>query len=79
MSKQKVRKESEKQLTLGDYVTFNMSSLKSTRVNNIELSDLQVYREELLQRIKRQRGEIIQTNHQRQGGDLIDVRLCDTA
>jgi len=78
MFKLEIPTESEKELVLGDYVTVHMSSLKTTRVYNAEPSCMQVYREELYQRIQRQRREIIQHN-QRQGGDLIDVRLRGVA
>ena len=78
MLKLKTPKESEKELVLGDYVTVHMSSLKTTRVYNAEPSDMQEYREELFQRIQRQRGEVVQHN-QRQGGDLIDVRCQGVA
>ena len=70
--------ESEKELVLGDYVTVHMSSLKTTRVYDVEPSDMQVYREELFQRIQKQRGGIVQHN-QRPAGDLIDVRCRGVA
>lgn len=78
MLKLEMPKKPEKRLELGDYVTVHMSSLKPVRVYNAEPCDMQVYREELFQRIQKQRGEIIQFN-QRQGGDLIDVRCRGAA
>ena len=78
MLKLKMPIASEKKLVLGDYVTVHMSSMKTARVYNAEPSDMQVYREELFQRIQKQRGEIIQ-HTQRQGGDLIDVRCRGVA
>ena len=78
MFKLKMPKEPEKKLILGDYVTVNLSSLKTTRVYNAEPLDMQVYREELFQHIQRQRGEVVQ-HTQRQGGDLIDVRCLGVA
>lgn len=78
MLKLETLKESKETLLLGDYVTVHMSSLKSTRIHSTEPSEMQLYRDELYQRIQRQRGEIIQQK-QRQGGDLIDVRLREVA
>lgn len=78
MLKFEMPKEPEKRLELGDYVTVHMSSLKPSREYDNTTGDMQVYREELYQRIQKQRAEIIQIN-QRQGGDLIDVRCRGAA
>jgi len=78
MLKLEMPKEPEKTLTLGDYVTVHMSGLKPSREYDNSPSDIQVYREELYQRIQKQRAEIIQLE-QRQGGDLIDVRVSAVA
>lgn len=78
MLKLEMPKEHEKTLELGDYVTVHMSSLKPNRVYDNAPSDIQVYREELYQRIQKQRGEVIQFN-QKPSGDLIDVRLLGAA
>ena len=61
----------EKKLVLGDYITVHMSGLKTSQVN----------REELFQRIQKQRGEVVQRVVQqveKPAGDLIDVRLYAT-
>jgi len=78
MLKLEMPKEAEKTLELGDYITVHMSSPKPARVYNAEPSDIQVYREELYQRIQKQRGEVIQFE-QKRGGDLIDVRVRGAA
>ena len=78
MLKLEMPKEPEKTLKLGDYVTVHMSSLKPSREYDNSPSDMQVYREELYQRIQKQRAEITQFE-QRQGGDLIDVRVRGVA
>ena len=68
----------EKKLVLGDYITVHMSGLKTSQVNT---GDTQVNREELFQRIQKQRGEVVQRVVQRvekPAGDLIDVRLRAT-
>ena len=57
----------EKKLVLGDYITVHMSGLKTSQVN----------REELFQRIQKQRGEVVQ-RVEKPAGDLIDVRLYAT-
>ena len=61
----------EKKLVLGDYITVQVSGLKTSQVNT---GDMQVNREELFQRIQRQRAEVIQ-EIQKPAGELIDVRL----
>ena len=71
----------EKKLVFGDYITVHMSGLKTNQVNNAKPSDMQVYREELFQRIQKQRGEVVQRVVQqveKPAGDLIDVRLRAT-
>lgn len=78
MLKLEMPKETEKTLELGDYVTVHMSSLKPSRVYDNTPSDIQVYREELFQRIQKQRAEIIQFS-QKPDGDLIDVRCRGAA
>ena len=78
MLKLEMPKKPEKTLELGDYVTVHMSSLKPTPVYDNAPCDIQVYREELFQRIKKQRAEVIQFN-QKPSGDLIDVRLLGAA
>jgi len=73
----------EKRLVLGDYITVHVSGLKTSQgnKNNAKPGDMQVYREELFQRIQKQRGEVVQRIVQRvekPAGDLIDVRLRAT-
>ena len=71
----------EKKLVLGDYITVHMSGLKTSQVNNAKPGDMQVNREELFQRIQKQRGEVVQRVEKRvekPAGDLIDVRLRAT-
>ena len=63
----------EKRLLLGDYMTVHMSGLKISQVYNAKPGDMQVHREELFQRIQKQKGELVQ-RVQKQAGDLIDVR-----
>ena len=68
----------EKKLVLGDYITVHTSGLKPSQGNNAESGDMQVYREELFQRIQKQRGEVVQRTVQlveKPAGDLIDVRI----
>ena len=70
----KNREATEKRLVLGDYMTVHVSGLKTSQVNNAKPSDMRVHREELHQRIQKQRGEVIQ-RVQKPAGDLIDVCL----
>jgi sRNA-binding carbon storage regulator CsrA len=63
----------EKRLVLGDYVTVHVSVLETNQVQNTEPRDMQVHREEFLQRIEKQRGAFLQ-RMQKQGGKLVDVR-----
>ena len=68
----------EKKLVLGDYITVQVSGLKTSQVNT---GDMQVNREELFQRIKKQREDVVQRVVQRvekPAGDLIDVRFRAT-
>ena len=68
----------EKKLMLGDYITVHMSGLETSQGNT---RDMQVHREELFQRIQKQRGEVVQRVEKRvekPAGDLIDVRLRAT-
>jgi len=74
MLKLKRPEATEKELVFGDYITIQMSGFKTSQVNNAEPSDMQVHREELFQRIQRQRAEVIQ-EIQKPAGELIDVRL----
>lgn len=78
MLKLEMPQEPEKTLELGDYVTVHMSSLKPNRVYDNTPSEIKVYREELYQRIKKQRAEVIQFK-QKPDGDLIDVRCRGAA
>ena len=64
----------EKELVLGDYITVQVQGLKTSQVNNTKPGDRQVNREELFQRIQKQRGEVVQ-RVEKPAGDLIDVRL----
>ena len=67
----------EKKLVLGDYITVQVSGLKTSQVNNAKPGDMQVNRDELFQRIQKQRGEVVQLV-KKPAGDLIDVRLRAT-
>ena len=74
MLKLKCPEATEKKLVFGDYITVHMSGLKTSQDNNAEASGMQVYSEELFQRIQKQRGDVLQRT-QKPAGDLIDVRL----
>jgi len=63
----------ERPLVLGDYVTVHVAVVKTDEVNSTTLCDMQVHREELFQRIQKQRGEICR-RVKRTGGTLIDPR-----
>jgi len=67
-------KPTEKKLVLGDYLTVHTSGLKTSQVYNAKPADMQVHREELSQRILKQRGVLV-PRVQKPSGDLIDVRL----
>lgn len=64
----------EKKLFLGDYVSIHSSGPKRSNVQNSEPCAVLVNREELFQRIQKQRGAFLPPD-QKQKGDLIDVRL----
>lgn len=67
----------KKELVLGDYMTVHVSGSETNQVNNAKPGDMQINREELFQRIQRQRGEVVQ-QIQKPSGILIDVRLRAT-
>lgn len=64
---------SDTPLVLGDYVMVHVSSIKTNQVNSTEPCDMQVHREELFQRIQKQRGENFR-RLKKQGGVLVDPR-----
>jgi sRNA-binding carbon storage regulator CsrA len=64
---------SETPLVLGDYVMVHVSSIIANQVNSAEPRDMQVHREELFQRIQKQRGENFR-RLKKQGGVLVDPR-----
>ena len=64
----------EKKLMFGDYITVHMSDLETSKINT---GNIQINREELFQRIQRQRAEVVQ-RVEKPAGDLIDVRLRAT-
>ena len=64
----------EEKLVFGDYITVQMSGLKTSQGNT---GNMQINREELFQRIQKQRGEVVQ-RIEKPAGDLIDVRLRAT-
>ena len=64
---------SDTPLVLGDYVMVHVSSIKTNQVNSAEPSDMQVHREQLFQRIQKQKGENFRCL-KRQGGVLVDPR-----
>lgn len=67
-----------KELVLGDYVTVHGPNLKTNQGHNNEPCDMQVHREEFLQRIEKQRGEFLKRT-QKQKGKLLDVRHSGAA
>ncbi len=60
-------------LVLGDYVTVHVTEVITNQVNSTELSDMQIHREALFQRIQKQRGEICQRVKKHEG-TLVDPR-----
>lgn len=76
----KLRKSeaTETKLELGDYVPIHMLGLERGVVDYAEPRSVQVHRDELYQRIRRQRGEVVPVV-QKPRGDLIDVRLRPAA
>lgn len=66
-------KVTETTLVLGDYVTVHVSDVISNHVNSTEPFDMQLHREELFQRIQKQRGALIQ-QIKRPEGKLVDPR-----
>ena len=64
----------EKELVFGDYMTVHKSGVKTSQVYGAKPGDMQVHREELFQRIQKQKGELV-PRVQKTAGDLIDVRL----
>jgi len=60
-------------LVLGDYVTVHVAVSKTDEFNSTAPSDLQVHREELFQRIQKQRGEICR-RVKKPEGMLLDPR-----
>jgi len=70
---QKKPEVTEKRLVLGDYVTVHVPVLETNQDHTKELHDMQVHREELFQRIEKQRGAFFR-KMQKQGGKLVDVR-----
>jgi sRNA-binding carbon storage regulator CsrA len=63
----------ETPLVLGDYVTVHVSDAMASQVNSTEPCDMQVRREELFQRIQKQRGAIFQQVRKPEG-KLFDPR-----
>lgn len=53
--------ETQKKLELGDYITVHLSDLKTAPLHNAEPCDMQLYREELFKRIRKQRGDLLET------------------
>lgn len=64
---------SEKKLVLGDYVTVHVAVSKADEFSTSAPSDLQVRREELFQRIQKQRAEICR-RVKKPEGRLLDPR-----
>ncbi len=67
----------ERKLGLGDYVPIHMLGLGMEDAT-AKPQDMQLHREELYQRIQRQRGVVVPPV-QKPEGDLIDVRLRPAA
>ena len=63
----------ERQLVLGDYVTVHVAVIRTDEFNSTTPTDLQVHREELFQRIQKQRGEICR-RVKKPEGRLLDPR-----
>jgi len=69
----KTPEKCKKELLLGDYITVHVSALIGNQFQCAETSDIQVYREELFPRIRKEKGEAVKS-HKKQPGKLIDVR-----
>lgn len=63
----------ERPLVLGDYVTVHVAVVKADEINSTAITNMQVHREELFQRIQKQRGEICR-RVKKPGGTLLDPR-----
>jgi len=63
----------QRPLVLGDYVTVHVAVVKTDEINSSEPTDMQVHREELFQRIQKQRGEICRRTKKPEG-TLLDPR-----
>jgi len=63
----------ERSLVLGDYVTVHVAIVKTDEFNSTAPADMQVHREELFQRIQKQRGEICR-RVKKPEGRLLDPR-----
>lgn len=63
----------ETPLVLGDYITIHASGINPNQLNSADLSDTQVHREELFQRIDKQRGADFR-RLKKARGTLIDPR-----
>jgi len=63
----------ERPLVLGDYVTVHVAIVKTDEINSTAPADMQVHREELFQRIQKQRGEICR-RVKKPEGRLLDPR-----
>lgn len=63
----------ERPLVLGDYVTVHVAVVKADEFNSTAPADMQVHREELFQRIQKQRGEICR-RVKKPEGRLLDPR-----
>lgn len=60
-------------LVLGDYIMIHGSGIKTNQLNCAEPCDMQVHREELFQRIQKERGENFRRLEKIEG-KLIDPR-----
>ena len=69
----KIPEAKERPLVLGDYVTVHVAGVKTDEINSTAPSDMQVHREELFQRIQKQRGEICR-RIKKPEGRLLDPR-----
>jgi len=63
----------ERPLVLGDYVTVHVAVVKTDEINSSAPADMQIHREELFQRIQKQRGEICR-RVKKPEGRLLDPR-----
>lgn len=74
MLKLKKPEVKEKRLVLGDYVSVHRSGRERGNVQNVESCAVLLNREELFQRIEKERGALLPPI-KKPDGDLIDVRL----